>query len=571
MGYERHSRSYFWQRFWIKMRWICLFRLNKEHPMKSISIIPHPQSLVPGEGRFTLAETTVLLTDEPNRRNAELLQSFLMTNTGFLLPINPPALPGRTCICLQKATSVLGVEGYSLSITPDRVQIYAETEAGVFYGLQTFFQLIPSCQEESGHISARIPCEIPCVQILDQPKFPWRGFMLDEGRHFHGMNTVTRLLDVMGFLKMNIFHWHLTEDQGWRIEIKKYPRLTEIGAFRPGTARSLMETLRNQHDGIPHGGFYTQEEICQIVAYAKKRHIHIVPEIEMPGHSLAALAAYPKLGCTGGPYRVATHFGIFKDVICPGKEETYSFLQDVLTEVLNLFPSQYLHIGGDETPTSRWKKCPDCQARMVKEGLTKERELQAYLTNRIADFLEEHNRILVGWNQILNPYLHPKAILQYWLGSQKEIIEALTQGWKVIFSPFFDYYLDHSYLLTPLSRVYHFQPFSKAPDTGDAQNILGVEAPLWTEFVPSWERLEYQVFPRLLAVAETGWTNPDHKDFRDFISRLEAILPHLRKMGIRCAARDDYEPRRYQRIFGLATIFQPQKRTIQPTSERKKV
>jgi hexosaminidase len=524
-------------------------------------LIPRPQNISLRSDCFPLTSATGLFADEANRANARYLRERLLVATGYPLLID--AEDGHPGIYLQLRDDLsdLEEEGYTLEVTADTAKIEALTPRGIFYGVQTLLQLLPPESESPGSLSGN-PILIPGLEISDEPRFPWRGFMLDEGRHFHGKETVKLLLEVMARLKMNIFHWHLTEDQGWRVEIPGYPCLTEIGAWRAGTAQSLLGQGR-RHDGRPHGGFYTREEIREVVAYAAERHITVVPEIEMPGHSLAALAAYPEFSCTGGPFEVATRFGIFKDVYCPGKEATFKFLFDVLNEVMNLFPGPYIHIGGDEAPKARWKTCPDCQRCLAQERLADEHELQIYFTNRIASYLTENGRTPIGWNEALNSDLHPQAVIQYWVRNRNQVVAAIRNGRKTIISSYLDYYLDHSYSLTPLSRIYQFEPvFAELSET-EAENILGVEAPLWTEFVPNRARLDFQVFPRLLAVAETGWTTREQKDWVDFRLRLTDFLPRLDALGLRYARSREVEPPWFKRIFGLLTIAQPQRRTIE--------
>ena len=312
--------------------------------------------------------------------------------------------------------------------------------------------------------------------------------------------------------------------------------------------------------GFPHAGYYTQDEIREIVIYAAERHITIIPEIEIPGHSRAALAAYPEYSCTGGPFEVPTRFGIYKDIYCPGKEETFTFLQNILDEIMALFPAQYIHIGGDEAPKARWKKCPDCQRRILEDGLKDEQALQVYFTNRIADYVAGHGRTIIGWNQALSNDLHPDALIQYWVGNRKDVIDAVRGGRKIVISSYLDYYLDHSYILTPLSRIYDFEPVFDDLTVSDAENIIGVEAPLWTEYVPNRARLDFQTFPRLLAVAETGWTAKDLKEFADFRVRLADFEYRLNYRGIRYARGKDVQPPWFKRLFGLLTIAQPQRK-----------
>jgi hexosaminidase len=436
------------------------------------------------------------------------------------------------------------------------VHIAAPEASGVFYGIQSLRQLLPVEVERRSPVP-NSAWQTPCVTIRDWPRFPWRGYMLDEGRHFHGKQTVLHILDWMALQKLNALHWHLTEDQGWRIEITRYPLLTQVGAWRKGTTRGFT----GEHDGIPHGGFYTQAEVREIVAYAAERNITIVPEIEMPGHSLAALASYPELSCTGGPFEVACRFGIHADIYCAGKEAMFAFLRNVLDEVMALFPSPFIHIGGDEAPKKRWKECPACQQRIRQEGLKDEHALQVYFTNRIARYLAAHGRRLVGWNEILAPGLEMGALPQYWIGNRKAMVAAMRGGRKAIISSYLFAYLDHSYSLTPLSKAYRFEPIFRELGEEADRNVLGLEALLWTEFIPNRARLDYQTFPRLTAFAETGWTLKEKKDFGDFQQRLAIFLHRLDELGVRYARDGDIEPAWYKQLFGIFTIPQPQTKT----------
>ena len=483
---------------------------------------------------------TAVIVDAPNAENGRYLKTVFSLEDG--------EQGNHIHLALDESLEALDPEGYKIKISPDAVHIKAFTSTGVFYGIQTLRQHLPAGQRRG---------TIPCVAIEDKPRFSWRGFMLDEGRHFQGKDIVFRLLEAMALLKLNIFHWHLTEDQGWRLEIKHYPRLTEAGSKRAGTAQGLLDMVRNKHNGVSHGGFYTQDEVREIVAFAAERHITVVPEIEMPGHSLAALATYPELGCSGGPFTVATRFGIFKDLFCPGKSATFTFLNNVLDEVMALFPGPYIHIGGDEAPKARWKKCPDCQQRMAQEGLADEHGLQLYLTNRMAKHLAKNGRALVGWNEILNDDLDPSAIAQYWIRNRKGMIAAIKNGRRDILSPNWHYYLDYSYSLTSLSKTYNHEPVFAELSAPYDKNILGIEAPLWTEFVPNQERLGYQAFPRLTAVAETAWTPPAEKDLEDFRRRLPPFQLRLDQIGVGYAPESDIEPARIKQKLGIFTFLRP--------------
>ena len=523
-----------------------------------LSIIPKPAKGTRLPGAFRLQPGLVITTDEPNAWNAAYLQG-LLRPTGFSIPIRAEAGPETPAINLRIGSHLgaLGREGYRLRVRPGAIDLEAPQAAGVFYGVQTLRQLLPAEIEDGQAVPGR-EWTVPCCEIADQPRFEWRGFMLDEGRYFHGKETVLQTLDLMALHKLNVFHWHLTEDQGWRIEITRYPRLAEIGSRRAGTSRGFY----GRHDGVPHGGFYTQAEIREIVAYAAQRQITVVPEIEMPGHSLAALAAYPQLSCTGGPFQVATHFGVSSDIICAGKESGFDFLQGVLDEVMALFPAPFIHIGGDEAPKLRWSQCPDCRARMRQEGLPDAHALQAYFTNRIVAYLSAHGRQAVGWNDMLQDGLAQGAVVQYWVRNRRAVVGAIrSHKRKVVVSPYLTTYLDHSYSLTPLSRAYRFEPVFHELRADDADHILGLEAPLWSEFVPNRRRLDYQTYPRLTAIAETGWTPLAVKNLADFRRRLKAFLQRLDKLGVGYAPLRDVEPSWFRKFFGVLTILQPQTKT----------
>ncbi len=525
-----------------------------------MDIIPLPAHVKPGEGRFTLTENTIIQTDAANCWNADYLRKLLSLPTGFLLPIQTggQAREDSICLHLESGLARLGMEGYLLSLTPAAIIIEAHGNAGIFHGIQTLRQLFPP-EVENLHPVQDGDWSIACVEIEDQPRFSWRGFMLDEGRHFHGKETVLLTLDLLALQKINVLHWHLTEDQGWRIEIKKYPLLTNVGARRDGTGTSM---LGRAHDGKHHQGFYTQAEIREIVAYASERQITIVPEIEMPGHSLAALASYPDLSCLGGPFKVGTHFGIYPDIFCTGKETVFRFLYDVFDEILDLFPSPYIHIGGDEAPKKRWKACPDCQQKIRAQGLKDELALQCYFTNRIAAYFDSKRRNVMGWNEILQDGLAKGVLVQFWARGRKRLLEAVRAGDRaVVMSTYLDTYLDHSYSLMPLSRAYRYEPIPKELHNDEAGSILGLEFPLWSEWVPNRARLDYQVYPRLTAMAKSGWTPRDKKDLVDFRRRLEGFLRRLDILGVHYAPLDQAEPSILQQMFGIFSILMPQTRT----------
>jgi hexosaminidase len=521
-----------------------------------MDMIPLPASLRNLPGEFHLTPETVISTDGANRWNADFLRSLLAGPTGFPLPIRSgeQAIDQTIQLRLTGGMETLGSEGYRLEIRPGKIEIEAAATAGVFYGIQSLRQLLPP--EIENKAQTNVDWKMECHVIEDRPRFPWRGFMLDEGRHFQGKETVFLTLDLMALQKLNIFHWHLTEDQGWRIEIERYPRLTGVGSYRPGTSQSM---LASKHDGLPHQGFYTRDEIREIVKYASERHITVVPEIEVPGHCTAALTAYPELSCTGGPFEVATRFGIFPDIYCPGKDTTFTFLTTVMDEVMGLFPSPYLHIGGDEAPKKRWKACPDCQRKMRDLGIEDEKALQYWFTDQVISYLKSRGRHAIGWNEILHEGLLKNTLVQYWRGNRKELIHAVrNENRAVIMSTYLDAYLDHSYELMPLSRAYHYEPIPAELGEDDVSNILGLEFPLWSEWVPNRDRLDYQVYPRLTAMAETGWTMRNRKDFNDFRKRLGVFLKRLDILGVRYASLKEAEPPKIRQALGIFSIARPQ-------------
>lgn len=521
-------------------------------------IIPLPIIIQRRTGTFRLKREICILTDAANRWNADYLRKLLAPPTGFPVGILSDSLTAKNSIHLRLDPNLdrLGREGYRVEVQADNVVIKAPETSGVFYGIQTLRQLLPVEIEERNPV-AGVDWSIECVLIEDKPRFSWRGFMLDEGRYFHGKETMRLTLDLMALQKLNVLHWHLTEDQGWRIEIKKYPKLTEVGSNRAGSSNTIF---RKKHDGIPHGGFYTQEEIREIVTYAAERNIMIVPEIEMPGHSLAALASYPELACSSGPFEVATHFGIFPDIFCAGKEIVFIFLQEVLDEILDLFPSPYIHIGGDEAPKKRWKNCPNCKQRIREQELNDEHSLQVYFTNRIAAYLNSKGRIVMGWNEILQDGLAENAVVQFWARDRQRLLEAIRNGKiSVVMSTYLKTYLDHSYSLMPLSLAYKFEPIPENLDESEAEAILGLEFPLWSEWVPNRARLDFQVYPRLTAMAETGWTSKNKKDLKGFLNRLGNFLARLDRLGVRYASLKDAQPPKINQLFGIFTILQPQK------------
>jgi hexosaminidase len=508
-----------------------------------LPLIPYPQQInfLPGSFQWT---SKILISINPNFKEINL---FLDSLPAQIRPsITTKENDSQLKIMIDPSMSN---EAYHLSILPGRLELTAAGAPGIFYALQTLLQLIlAECLPEIQQIT------LPCLQIIDSPRFTWRGFMLDEARHFQGMQTVKDLLDWMAYFKLNVFHWHLTEDQGWRIEIKKYPKLIEVGANRP--ASQVSGFLGKKLEQIPHSGYYTQNEIKELIEYAADRHIQIVPEIEMPGHAQAALAAYPELGCTGGPYHVSPHWGIHTDILCPGKSGTTTFLQNVLLEVMDLFPGNHIHTGGDEAPKKRWRNCPDCLELARKSEVGRINDLQTILTNQISSFLQSHKCTLIGWNEMLSEDLADEPVVQYWVGREKTLLKHIRLGRKAILSNFSAYYLDHSYKHSPLDKVYKYEPVFSQLESSFHTNILGIEAPLWTEFVPSRARLDWQIFPRLLAVAETAWLEPGKKDLSSFHHRLPKFLQQMDAKKLGYALLSDANLPVYKRLLGPISLLQ---------------
>jgi len=508
------------------------------------AIIPAPVSLVPMNGSFTFSKKSKIILSVINNETklaADYLALLIKNPTGLSIPVEEGSKSISRSVFMSFDSSIVNSEGYVLKITPDIIDIKAKSAVGMFYAVQTIRQLLP-VEVENGKIIKGLVLSVPACEIKDEPGFVYRGMHLDVGRHMFPVAYIKRYIDMMALHKMNTFHWHLTEDQGWRIEIKKYPRLTKIGGFRKETLVGSGNEKPQVFDGKPYGGFYTQEEVKDIVAYAKSKFITIIPEIEMPGHSSAALAAYPEFSCTGGPIEVATKWGVFPDVYCAVKDATFNFLEDILSEVIDLFPGKYIHIGGDECPKDRWEKCQDCQNRIKKEGLKDEKELQSYFTSRIEKFLISKNRKLIGWDEILEGGLAPEATVMSWRGIEGGI-EAAKQKHDVVMSPYNDVYLyiyqcepkgqplaASGYL--PLEKVYSFNPLPDKLNKEEQKYILGLEGCLWSEFVNSPELLEYMVYPRMFAIAETGWTPASGKDFKGFLSRLEIVKKRYDAIGI---------------------------------------
>ena len=482
-----------------------------------LSIIPFPADVKLSGGSFEIsAKTKIIFTDE-TKALADYLKERMSSETGLKLDTEKQknGIKYFNYIILEiEKNSSLNEEAYSLSSSNAGVRIKASTEHGVFNGIQTLRQMYLNNFTKTKSQSVKISC----AEIKDSPRFGWRGLNLDCGRHFMSKDFVKRYIDLLALHKMNVFHWHLTEDQGWRIEIKKYPELTKTGAWR------------KDKDGNKYGGFYTQEEIKEVVEYAKSRFITVVPEIEMLGHSQASLASYPQNSCTGGPFEVGTQWGVMKDIYCAGNENTFKFLEDVLTEVMQLFPGKYIHIGGDEAPKDRWKECPKCQARIKAEGLKDEHELQSYFIKRIEKFLTANNKSLVGWDEILEGGLAPNATVQSWRGVDGAVAAAKS-GHNTIVSPYNHTYFNSGLVELDLKKAYAFEPVPDELSKEEGKFVIGSEANMWTEYAPQ-ETIDSKLFPRILALSECVWSPKEEKNYGDFTARLQKYYHTLDIVGV---------------------------------------
>ena len=506
-----------------------------------VSVIPQPVHIAAGEGQFLISPETVLVAkDSADQNAANFLNDYLQKGYGFTLPLSHNESENSIRIVTRPLIQAPEKEAYHLVVKKESITIEGDSYAGSFYGIQTLIQLLPPMPD----IVASTLLPVAAVDIYDYPRFAYRGMHLDVARHFFGPEYIKRYLDYLAFHKLNYFHWHLTDDQGWRIEIKAYPALTSTAAYRQGTVVGRGRGSGN--DNLRYGGFYTQNEVREVVKYAAERHITVIPEIEMPGHSSAAIAAYPWLSCfpeKETPNRkhtseaskrikgkkVQESGGVFRDILCAGKESSFEFLQQVLDEVLDLFPSPYIHIGGDEVPKEHWRKCPHCQARIKNEGLKNEAELQSYFCQRIEKYLNKKGRTIIGWDEILEGGLAPNAMVMSWRGD-KGGIAAAKQGHSVIMTPDKPLYFDHSPIkkedsvtvggYNPLRAVYHYEPVPKKLATEEAKHILGAQANLWTEYIGTPSKLEYMLLPRLSALSEVLWTPKNQKNWFGFQERL---------------------------------------------------
>ena len=507
---------------------------NQPTTVANYEVVPMPLEINTTQQASFLLKSGVTVYypagNEKMQRNAEFLASYVKAQTGIELQVQAGE-GGKGGIVLQLGLANDNPEAYQLKVDASQVVISSPSEAGVFYGIQTLRKAVDVAEGSN--------VELPAVEIKDQPRFGYRGMMLDVGRHFFSMDEIKTYIDMMALHNINRFHWHLSEDQGWRIEIKKYPKLTEIGSMRKET---VIGHNSGKYDGKPYGGFYTQEQAKEIVAYAAERYITVIPEIDLPGHMQAALAAYPELGCTGGPYEVWTQWGVSDNVLCAGNDQTIQFIKDVLAEIVEIFPSEYIHVGGDECPKVKWSTCPKCQARIKALGLksdnkhTKEERLQSYVIHEAEEFLNSKGRKMIGWDETLEGGLAPNATVMSWRGEAGGI-EAAKQHHDVVMTPntylYFDYYQSKDtetepmaiggYL--PIERVYSYEPMPKSLSPEEQKYIVGVQANLWTE------QVQYMVLPRMAALSESQWCAPEKKNYEAFLQRVSRLVNIYAKNG----------------------------------------
>ena len=513
---------------------------NQPTTVANYEVVPMPLEINTTQQASFLLKSGVTVYypagNEKMQRNAEFLASYVKAQTGIELQVQAGE-GGKGGIVLQLGLANDNPEAYQLKVDASQVVISSPSEAGVFYGIQTLRKAVDVAEGSN--------VELPAVEIKDQPRFGYRGMMLDVGRHFFSMDEIKTYIDMMALHNINRFHWHLSEDQGWRIEIKKYPKLTEIGSMRKET---VIGHNSGKYDGKPYGGFYTQEQAKEIVAYAAERYITVIPEIDLPGHMQAALASYPELGCTGGPYEVWTQWGVSDNVLCAGNDQTIQFIKDVLAEIVEIFPSEYIHVGGDECPKDKWKMCPKCQARIKALGLksdnkhTKEERLQSYVIHEAEAFLNSKGRKMIGWDETLEGGLAPNATVMSWRGEAGGI-EAAKQHHDVVMTPntylYFDYYQSKDtetepmaiggYL--PMERVYSYEPMPKALSPEEQKYIVGVQANLWTEYIPDFKQVQYMVLPRMAALSESQWCAPEKKNYEAFLQRVSRLVNIYAKNG----------------------------------------
>lgn len=506
---------------------------QSEVKMADYRVVPLPQEIVEQPGSaFMLTEGVKILYPENNpdmKRNAEFLAGYVKEATGKQLAVEAGS-EGEHAIVLALGLEAGNPDAYRLTVTDKKITITAPTEAGVFYGIQTLRKSLP--------VVAEAEVALPQVVVNDAPRFGYRGMMLDVSRHFFSVDSVKRYIDILALHNINRFHWHITDDQGWRIEIKKYPGLTKVGSQRKQT---VIGRNSGEYDGIPYGGFYTQEEAKEIVAYAKDRYITVIPEIDMPGHMQAALSTFPELGCTGGPYEVWQMWGVSEDVLCAGNDKTLEFVEDVLGELIEIFPSEYIHVGGDECPKNRWKACPKCQAKIKALKLKADKQhpaeerLQSYFISQVEKFLNAHGRQIIGWDEILEGGLAPNATVMAWRGVNEGVKAAQLQHDAIMVPTsylYFDYYQAKDREQEPLSiggyvpieKVYGFDPVPAGLSEEESKYIIGTQANLWTEYILTFKHVEYMVLPRMAALCEVQWCRPEKKNYEDFLSRMPKMF-----------------------------------------------
>lgn len=495
----------------------------------NLDVIPQPQEIVLARDTtpFIIDRSTTIVypaTNEKMHRTADFLATFIKEMTGTEVHVSDKE-KSSNAIILAVDSTMGHPEGYKLQITPEKVLLTGGSEAGVFYGIQTIHKALPILKD------GKVAAALPAGTVTDFPRFRYRGFMIDVGRHFFPVSYLKQMIDLMALHNINYFHWHLTEDQGWRIEIKKYPKLTEIGSKRDST---IIDWETKKFDGKPHSGFYTQDEAREIVRYAADRFITVVPEIDLPGHTTAALASYPELGCTGGPYKVLCSFGVFPDVLCAGNDQTLQFTKDVLDEIMDIFPSEYIHIGGDECPKSHWEKCPKCQAKIKELGIkalpkhSKENQLQTYFMSELEKEINAHGRRMLGWDEVLEGGLTPNSTIMSWRGIQGGI-EAARQHHDVIMTPIQRLYFSNPRInkmtgFEWMNRVYNFEPVPAELTDAEKKFVIGTQGCIWTEWTADSTKMEWQILPRMAALSEIQWTLPEHKNFERFMERLPEML-----------------------------------------------
>lgn len=522
--------------------YLIVFQLSAQTNLSNaIQIIPQPDKITMANGNFQFTKDTKILYKggDAAKPIAEKLAAMLSRSTGFQYAVSTSVAGKTSIIFVLDKKQEANAEAYSLSIKPKQIIVSASSAQGLFYGLQTLRQLFPAAIESENLTPTA--WTIPCVQIEDFPRYAYRGLHLDVSRHFFDKKFIMKYIDMMAMYKYNTFHWHLTDDQGWRIEIKKYPLLTKKSAFR------------TECSGDTTGGYYTQEDVKEVVAYAAERFVTVIPEIEMPGHAVAVLAAYPELSCSGGPFNVATTWGVFHDVFCAGNDKTFEFLENVMAEVVPLFPSKYIHIGGDECKKTRWERCIKCQARMKAENLADEHKLQSYFINRMEKFLQSKGKQIIGWDEILEGGASKTATIMSWRGI-KGGIEAAKAGNYVVMTPgthcYFDHYqgveseeppaFPHNRFL-PLQQVYTFNPTPKELNADEAKYVLGGQANVWSEYIPTTNQVEYMLYPRALAMIECLWSKTENKNYEFFEQKVHTHYLRMENYGINFSKSADRE------------------------------